>query len=102
MKISLGNGGNFGDFPLVWMEGLQMATKMARVPKDAQRFIFLEGKQKSAIYVHLAWLRPANVHPIFRKISKSWFPPKFDKTRLHAAGSERAPGRPKMDFFMLF
>ena len=27
MRISFGNDGNFGDFPLVWMEGFQMGCK---------------------------------------------------------------------------
>ena len=43
MRISLGNDYNFRDFPLVWMEVLQMGYKIARASKDAQTCIFFKG-----------------------------------------------------------
>ena len=46
MKISLGNGGNFGDFPLVWMEGLQMGDKNGEGAERRAKIHIFRGKTK--------------------------------------------------------
>ena len=80
-------------------KGCRGATKMARMPKDAQRSLFLEGKNKNENLAPLVCLRPANVCLFFQKSQNRGFRPNSIKRDCTLRARKRPQGGPKSIFF---
>ena len=102
MKISLGKVGVLKGFLRGCRKSYTGATKMARVPKDAQRSKFFEGKNKNANLALLVLMGPANVIPIFSKSTKSKVFPNFDLCTSAVCRRKTVPGCQKIDNIIFF
>ena len=79
-------------------KGSIMVTEMARVPKDAQRSIFFEGKQKMRFF-SVGLVAASKRVSYFLKIVKIVV---SARVGLYVAGTQTALEFPKILFFLLF